>query len=123
MIMKLALAAFGLFILATPALAAGALPDGTYECWVDDGMGNGDMVIKGNTYQGPNYDGQYDGTYTFKVVSDNITWNGPLGLYSDGFDIIGSSVVNGNDNKPAIAINFRETGSEIVHTTYCDIVN
>lgn len=119
--MKLILAALSLVLLATPAVAASALPDGTYECWVDDGIGNGDMVIKGNTYEGPNYDGKYDGTYTFSVAADNITWHGPLGLYSDGFVIVGSSVVNGNDNKPAIAIHFHETGSEIVHTTYCDI--
>jgi len=121
--MKLALAALGLTLLATPAVASGDLPDGTYQCVVDDGIMNGEMVIKGNTYQGPNYDGQYDGTYTFKVASDNITWNGPLGLYSDGFDIIGSEVVNGNDNKPAIAIHYRRKGSDVIHNTYCDIEN
>lgn len=108
-------------LLATPVFAAGALPDGTYACQVDDGIGNGEMVIKGNTYQGPNYDGQYDGTYTFSVDSDNITWHGPLGLYADGFDIIGSEVVNGDDNLPAIAIHFKQAGSDAIHVTYCDI--
>jgi hypothetical protein len=123
MIIKLALAVLAFAVLASPALAAGELPDGTYACQVDDGIGNGEMVIKGNTYQGPNYDGQYDGAHTFKIDSDNITWNGPLGLYSDGFDIIGSEVVNGDGNKPAIAIHFRQKGSDVVHVTYCDIEN
>lgn len=119
--MKLGFATLGLVLLSTPAFASGALPDGTYQCVADDGIMNGEMVISGNTYKGPNYDGHYDGTFTFKVASDNITWGGPLGLYSDGFDILGSSVVNGDDNKPAIAIHFRQNGSDIVHVTYCDL--
>ena len=112
-----------LMLLATPtaAFAAGALPDGKYQCVMDDTLPNGEMIIAGDTYQGPDYDGKYEGKFTFSVVSDNITWHGPLGIYREGFDIIGSMVVSGDNNQPAIAINFKEAGGDVVHTTYCDL--
>ncbi len=101
-----------LMLLATPtaASAAGALPDGKYQCVMDDTLPNGEMIIAGDTYEGPDYDGKYEGKFTFSVVSDNITC-----------DIIGSMVLSGNNNQPAIAINFKEAGGDVVHTTYCDL--
>ena len=120
--MKLVVAALALTILATPAFAGGDLPDGKYQCVMDDTLPNGEMVIAGDTYQGPNYDGQYEGSYPFAVDdSDNIAWNGPLGIYSDGFDLIGSSIVTDSNNQPAIEIHLRESGSDVIHTVFCNI--
>ena len=42
--MKPVVFAFALALLATPAFAAGKLPDGTYDCTMDDGIGNGSMA-------------------------------------------------------------------------------
>ena len=93
--MRILLAAAALALLATPVLADGDIPDGTYQCMADDGIGQGDMVIQGNTYMGPNYDGQYAGRHTFAVGDGgNITFSGPLGLYS-AVDVIGGRVVDG----------------------------
>jgi hypothetical protein len=46
--------------LASPALAGGALPDGTYECTMDLYIA-GDMEIVGSTSKGPAFDRKYDG--------------------------------------------------------------
>ena len=78
--------------LATPVLAA-ALPDGVYRCQMYSGtmmMHLGDIAIAGNSYQGPAYDGQYEGSYTYeRTKKGTINWGGPLG----GFDLDGNTVV------------------------------
>ena len=78
--------------LATPAFAA-ALPDGVYRCQMYSGsmmMHLGDIAIAGNSYQGPAYDGQYEGSYTYeRTKKGTINWGGPLG----GFDLDGNTVV------------------------------
>ncbi len=117
---KLLFAAAVLSALATPALAAGELADGKYQCVMDDNLPNGEIVISGNTYQGPDYDGQFEGTFTFSVSADNITWNGPLGIYRDGFELIGSSVVKDPDGANAIEIHLRQSGGDVIHTVYCN---
>jgi len=120
--MKEIFAASLLFAFVSPALAAGGLPDGTYDCYMD-GYGNGSIVIKGDTYQGPAYDGQYDGVFKYDVASGgNITWHGTLGLYGDpGIEHIGSLVVRGDRDLPAIEIHVRLQGSDNIHIAVCNI--
>lgn len=121
MILKFFMAAAAFTLLATPALAAGAIPDGTYQCMMD-GLMNGEMVIAGDTYMGPNYDGQYDGKFEFAVSANNITWNGPIGIYSDpGMEHIGSMVVKEDDGDPAIEIHVKLKDSDNVHVAVCTI--
>jgi hypothetical protein len=83
----------GLAGIATPAMGA-ALPDGVYYCAMYSGtmlMHLGDIAISGNTYQGPAYDGNYEGSYTYEVTDGGtINWAGPLG----GFDLDGNTVVS-----------------------------
>ena len=121
--MKPVVIAFAFALLATPAFAAGELPDGTYDCAMDDGIGNGSMVIAGNTYQGPNYDDQYDGTYTFEVSPDgNIDFQGPVGMYSDpSMQFVGGLVIYPDKKTPAIELHVKLKGSDTVHFVQCDI--
>lgn len=84
----------GLFGATAPALAV-TLPDGTYYCAMDSGsmlMHLGDIEISGNSYQGPAYDGNYEGRYPMEVTSDNtINWGGPLGGFEgDGMEVVSS---------------------------------
>jgi hypothetical protein len=90
----MAIAAAGLFGTAVPAFAV-ALPDGTYYCAMYSGsmlMHLGDIAISGDYYEGPAYDGNYEGAYPFEVTSDNtINWGGPLGGFEgDGMEVVSS---------------------------------
>lgn len=119
--MKFFLVAPVVALLATPALAGGVIPDGTYQCMMD-GLMNGEMVIAGDTYMGPNYDGQYDGKFNFAVVANNITWGGPIGIYSDpSMEHIGSMVVKEDDGDPAIEIHVKLKDSDNLHIAVCTI--
>ena len=119
--MKHVFAMAALVLFATPALAGGQIPDGTYQCYMD-GYLNGEMVISDNTYKGPNYDGKYDGTFTFAVGGDNgITFNGPIGLYSDpSLQFLGGRLVE-SAGKPAIELHVKSVDSANVHIAVCSI--
>ena len=82
MILKVVSVTALLALFASPALASGQLPDGTYQCMMDEHL-QGEMIIAGNTYQGPAYDGQYDGTFPFTIVDNNIDLQGTKGIYED----------------------------------------
>ncbi len=119
--MKFLVTAAAFALLASPALAGGQIPDGTYDCMMDDGIGNGSMVIQGNTYMGPNYDGQYEGRYTFSVGGGgDIRFNGPLGLYA-GLQVIGARLVDDGNGNPAIEIQVKDSASDNIHITDCTI--
>src|SRR3569623_3204410 len=57
-------------LCATPVFAAGKLPDGTYDCTLDNGYIAGSIEIDGATYKGPAFDGNYEGAYPFEVGDD-----------------------------------------------------
>lgn len=67
MILKLAVLAALAAAIASPALAGGMLPDGTYDCMLDNGYLAGSMEIVGNSYKGPAFDGKYEGAYPFET--------------------------------------------------------
>jgi hypothetical protein len=117
--LKIAVLAVLLAGVVSPAIAGGAIPDGTYQCQMDGHL-NGEIVILGATYKGPNYDGEFDGTYNFAVSADNITWVGPLGLYNDPtMQHLGSMVVKDDNGRPAIQIHIKLQDSDNVHIADC----
>lgn len=85
-----------------PSFAA-ALPDATYRCEMYSGtmiMHLGDIAISGNTYQGPAWDGNYEGTYDYELTEGGtINWGGPMGGFSSGGNTIVSTALvrNGED--------------------------
>ena len=107
--------------LATPVLSAPpALPDGTYTCVMGQYI-QGDIEIIGNTYKGPAYDRQYDGTYTFEVSEEGvITWHGPVGAYTqEGIQLIASTVVDMGGGELGIQFSIRLEGSDNIHWVQC----
>ena len=119
MIMKLVLTA-ALIALATPAFAAGDIPDGKYDCTMD-GYSNGTIVIAGNTYKGPDYDGDNSGTYTFDVQGGgNINFRGPVGMYADpGTEEVLGLVIYPDNKTPAIELHVKTKGSDTIHIAQC----
>jgi hypothetical protein len=118
--MKLPLALV-LALLTTPAFASGLLPDGTYECMMDSYIA-GNMEIAGTTYQGPAFDGAYEGTYEFEIdpPTGNITWHGPVGGYTQpGIQLIGSMLVDVGNGVPGIQMQVRNDGSDNIHFVVC----
>src|SRR5260221_14409091 len=88
-----------LALLVTPASAA-ALPDGLYECAMDvggSGMSVGDIEIKGQSYRGPAFDREFEGSYHFELTSGGvILWGGPLGGFRSDGNSGASTVVTAN---------------------------
>lgn len=91
--------ACALLASATPALAAGDL-DGRYTCYIGGmTMNLGTIELMGESYRGPAFDDNWEGTYPFSSDGKVITWGGPLGgislagtvestvLLDEGFDI------------------------------------
>ena len=118
--MRLALIA-ALALLTTPAFADGAIPDGSYDCTMD-GFGNGTMVIKGNTYKGPDMDGDDSGTFTFDVGSGgSITFNGPVGFYADPGTTVDGLVITPDGKTPAIELHVKVAGNPSAHIAQCEI--
>ncbi len=119
--MKFIVTAAAFALLATPALAGGAIPDGTYQCAMD-GYLQGEMVIQGNTYMGPNYDGQYDGRYTFSVSGRNLHFNGPIGIYSDpSMQFLGALLADDGNGGVGIELHIKLADSDNIHQAYCTI--
>ena len=79
-------------IFAGPAAAA-ALPDGPYTCNLLSGsmlMNLGSIRISGNSYEGPAYDGNYEGQYDYELTDGGtVNWGGPMG----GFEGDGQKIV------------------------------
>ena len=110
-----------LLALSLPAHASGALPDGTYECTMDEYIA-GDMEIVGNTYRGPAFDRKYEGgPYEFAVdVSTNITWRGPVGGYTEtGFQLIGTRLTKSDAGTIGFQMEVRQDGSDNIHFVTC----
>ena len=86
-----------------------------------DGYGNGTIVIKGNTYKGPDYEGDDSGTYTFNVAGGgNIDFHGPVGMYADpGTELILGLVTYPDGTTPAIELHVRLKGSDTIHIAQC----
>jgi len=104
------LAAAALSLFSVPAFAAGALPDGTYECLFDVYIA-GEMEIVGNTYKGPAFNGQYEGTYEYSIEDQTIFWNGPVGGYTeDGFEVLGTIIVKDGNGKLGFQMQVRQDG-------------
>lgn len=117
-ILVLALASLG---SASPALAGGALPDGTYECTMDAYIA-GDMEIVGSTYRGPAFDRNYEsGPYEFTVdASSNIIWRGPVGGYTEpGFQLIGTRLTKDDAGNIGFQMEVRQDGSDNIHFVTC----
>ena len=107
--------------LASPALAGGALPDGTYECTMDLYIA-GDMEIVGNTYRGPAFDRKYEGgPYAFEIdASNNIVWHGPVGGYTEpGFQLIGTRLTKSDAGTIGFQMEVRQDGSDNIHFVTC----
>jgi len=119
---RLLVAASAFALLAAPVLASTDIPDGVYDCNMD-GYGNGSIVIKGDTYKGPDYQGEDSGTYTFTVAGGgNIDFHGPVGMYSDpGMEFVGGLVVYPDGRTPAIELHVKLKGSDTVHFAQCVI--
>jgi hypothetical protein len=120
--MKIVVLAGLLALCATPALAAGKLPDGTYDCTLDNGYIAGSIEIDGMTYKGPAFDGNYEGAYPFEVGDDyGLFLKGPVGGYTDpGYQFIGALVVK-NGDEPAIELHVKQDGSDNVHFVTCTL--
>ena len=121
MTLKIVAVAALLALLASPALASGQLPDGTYQCTMDEHL-QGEMIIAGKTYQGPAYDGQYDGTFPFTIVDNNIDLQGTKGIYEDPtIQFIGALLVDDGKGHPAIEYHVKLQGSDTVHIGACTL--
>jgi hypothetical protein len=116
----LAIAAVAAILTATPALADPRLPDGTYQCMMEQ-YGAGGIEIVGDTYKGPAFDGKYTGTYDFEIDShDNIHWGGPVGGYTDpGYTLIASRIVSDSHGNVGIEMSVKMDGSEHIHFVQC----
>lgn len=80
-------------ILAAMPAASQTLPDGLYDCWIDN-MNLGQIAIQGGAYSGPAFDGNFEGAYPLTIDGPTITWGGPLGGISASGPIV-STVING----------------------------
>ena len=110
--------------LASPALAGGALPDGTYESTMDEYIA-GDMEIVGSTSKGPAFDRKYDGgPYEFLVdASNNIVWHGPVGGYTEpGFQLIGTRLTKSDAGTIGFQMEVRQDGSDNIHFVTCTLI-
>ncbi len=78
-----------LFLLAGIAVAhAAGLEDGTFRCVIGSAH-LGDIKIEDGQYQGPAYDGNFEGSYPLEVTeSGTINWGGPLGGISASGKIV-----------------------------------
>jgi hypothetical protein len=97
-----AAASLAIISISLPAHAA-TLADGTYRCELYSGtmiMHLGVIEISGDSYQGPAFDGNYEGVYPFEVTASNtINWGGPMGGFDTGGNKVVSTVLtrNGSD--------------------------
>lgn len=81
-----------LVLLAVQAHAA-ELADGTYRCTIGS-YHLGNIEIGGGMYQGPAFDGNYEGSYPLEVTeSGTINWGGPLGGISSGGNTVVATVL------------------------------
>jgi len=90
--------AIALLALAAAHPATAQQIDGRYACTTST-FYLGDIVISGQTYRGPAYDGRFEEAHPIQVAGQNITWGGTLGpitaagkvvstvLRDGGFDI------------------------------------
>jgi hypothetical protein len=117
--LKIIVLAAALAAIASPCLAAGTLPDGTYDCMLGDYIA-GSMEIDGNMYKGPAFDGEYDGAYPFDVDDrGGIAFHGPVGGYTDpGYQLVGALAVDEGDHV-SIELHVRQDGSDNVHFVLC----
>ena len=116
--------AFASLASASPALAGGALPDGTYECTMDAYIA-GDIEIVGNTYRGPAFDKNYEGgPYEFTVdASNNVIWHGPVGGYTEpGFQLIGTRLTKDDAGNVGFQMEVRQDGSDNIHFVTCSLI-
>ena len=106
--------------VAAPAFAAGNLPDGTYDCMLDNGYIAGSMEIDGNMYKGPAFDGAYQGAYPFEAGADGtLVFKGPVGGYTDpGYTLVGALVVKEGDHL-SIELHVKQDSSDNVHFVLC----
>lgn len=120
--MKLLFAAAMVAALATPSVASGLLPDGTYDCTLDNGYLAGSIEIDGATYKGPAFDGKYKGAWPFETDANyGLFLKGPVGGYTDpGFQFIGALIVKDGDT-PAIELHVKQDGSDSVHFVVCTL--
>ena len=120
--MKIVVLAGLLVLCATPAFAAGGLPDGTYDCTLDNGYITGSIEIDGMTYKGPAFDGNYEGAYPFEVGDKGgLFLKGPVGGYTDpGYQFIGALIVD-NDGEPAIELHVKQDASDNIHFVTCTL--
>ena len=61
-----------------------------HDPWTKFALLKPDIEINGDTYQGPAWDGNYEGRYPFEVTDSNtINWGGPLGGFEgDGMEVV-----------------------------------
>jgi hypothetical protein len=95
-------------LMASPAFAD-ALPDGTYICNLYSGgtlMNLGSIRISGERYEGPAYDGNYEGQYGYELTdAGTINWGGPRGGFEgDGQKIVSSVVTDAGDGNAGFDI-------------------
>lgn len=84
---------------ASPSAAAPLLADGIYYCSISN-MHLGDIEIAGNSYRGPAFDKNWEGTYTFEETSEGtINWHGPLGGISAAGKIVSTVLKNAGGNR------------------------
>lgn len=103
------LAFFALTLAVLPLAArAASLPDGTYVCQLYSGgmtMNLGSIEISGNSYRGPAYDGNYEGSYPLQVTdAGTINWGGPLGGFEGEGQKVVSSVLTKDGNNTALDV-------------------
>lgn len=104
------------FIASSAPSVAATLPDGTYRCQMYSGsmmMHLGDIAIAGNSYQGPAWDGNYEGTHEYELTdAGTINWGGPMGGFDSGGNTIVSTVLTLDGNRQAFDITMQlESGN------------
>jgi hypothetical protein len=89
-----ALIGLGLVLASGGAAWASAdLPDGDYDCLSEMGSLMGTIRIDGDSFAGPAYDGQYDGSYPFSTSGGTVIWGGALEGLDSGGNSVASTVI------------------------------
>jgi hypothetical protein len=121
--MHLSSLALGAIVIGSTAgiAAAAQLPDGSYYCSIS-GMGSGSIEIVGNTYKGPAFDGNYEGTYEYELTNaGTVNWFGPVGAYTeDGYAIV-STVTYGGDTIRGFDMIIDQPDSDNMASVGCEL--
>lgn len=89
----LCLVSAGALVLLAGHAHAAELAQGTYRCTIGS-YHLGNIEIGAGTYQGPAFDGNYEGAYPLEVTeSGTINWGGPLGGISSGGNTVVATVL------------------------------